>query len=75
MSRELTEKQRLFADFYTCEAKFDAVIAAEMAGYKGNSRTVASTASRLLRNPLVRDYLDKKSRQAADRSTVITPES
>jgi phage terminase small subunit len=74
MPRELTEKQRLFAEFYTGEAKFDATVAAEMAGYKGNFRTVASTASRLLRNDLVRDYLDKKSREAADRSTVITPE-
>jgi hypothetical protein len=74
MPRELTEKQRLFAEFYTGEAKFDATLAAEMAGYKGNKKTIAVSASRMLRDPKVRDYLDKKAREAADRSVVITPE-
>ena len=74
MAGGLTEKRRNFVDFYLGEAQLNATKAAKLAGFKGSEKTVAATASRLLRDSKVRDLLDKKARESADETAIITPE-
>lgn len=63
MVRRLSEKQRRFVEAYLGRAKGNGRMAAQLAGYQGNHRTLASTANRLLSTNRVRDALrDRRSK-------------
>jgi phage terminase small subunit len=48
MAGQFTGKQQKFIDAYLGEANCNAYLAAKLAGYKGNGKTLRATASRLL---------------------------
>ncbi|MBS3915585.1 MAG: terminase small subunit [Bacteroidetes bacterium] len=56
----LKGKQKLFADFYVGDALFNGTKAARLAQYEGDNNTLAVTASRLLRNAKVSQYIEDK---------------
>lgn len=56
----LKGKQKLFADFYVGDALFNGTKAARLAGYEGDSNTLAVTASRMLRIAKVLQYIEEK---------------
>lgn len=56
---ELNDQQILFIEKYLGDAHFNGTKAAEMAGYQGNKNTLGVTAYNLLRNPKIKDVLDK----------------
>jgi phage terminase small subunit len=56
--KPLTEKQRAFVAAYVGEAKGNGTHAARLAGYEGDDKTLAVTASRLLGNAKVAAALD-----------------
>lgn len=57
---ELKPKMKLFADFYLGEALFNGTKAARLAQYKGDDKTLAVVASKLLRIAKVSAYIEKK---------------
>jgi phage terminase small subunit len=65
LSEKLTDKQKLFADFYVGEAGLNATRSARLAGYKGDDNTLAVTGSRMLRNAKVRVYIDQQLQDLA----------
>lgn len=65
MSEEVKEtklvgKQKLFADYYLSEARFNGTKAAELAEYKGNKATLAAVAYENLRKPQIKAYIDER---------------
>ena len=54
----LTDKQKLFADYYVSEGNLNATRSARLAGYKGDDNSLAAQGSRLLRNVKVREYIN-----------------
>lgn len=48
MASQFSGKQQRFIDAYLGEAKCNAYLAAKIAGYKGNGKTLRATSSRLL---------------------------
>lgn len=62
MSEELNEQQKLFCDEYL--ADLNGTQAAIRAGY--SAKTAAATASRLLRNVKVREYIEKRMDERRD---------
>jgi hypothetical protein len=55
----LTELQSRFAYFYVTDARMNASEAARLAGYTGEKQQLASTASTLLRNPVIRNKINE----------------
>lgn len=51
--KAMTEKQRLFAEYYVAQGCLDATSAAKKAGYAGNANTLGVRAHILLKTPLV----------------------
>lgn len=58
---DLTGKQKLFADMYVGEARFNATRAAILAGY--SEKTSRSQASENLTKPHIRSYIDARLRE------------
>lgn len=58
--KELTGKQKAFADYYLSEAHFNGTKASELAEYKGNRSTLAAVAYENLRKPHIRKYIDER---------------
>jgi phage terminase small subunit len=61
----LSVRQRLFADCYIGECRFNGTAAARKAGYSGNDNALAVRASELLRIRKVRDYIAGRLDEAA----------
>lgn len=59
-THKLTELQRRFVEAYMGAAKGNATEAARIAGYKGDDKSLAATASRLLRNVKVLAAIDER---------------
>lgn len=59
--KKLTDKQKLFCDFYVGECRFNATKAAKMAGY--SEKTAYQQGFELLRQPKIRNYIDAALRQ------------
>lgn len=59
-SKQLTGKQKLFADFYIGEANLNATRAAKLAGYQGDDNTLAAIGSQNLRKLKIRTYIDEQ---------------
>lgn len=57
---ELTPQYKAFADAYLGEAGFSPQKAAKLAGFKGDVRSLKVTGFRLIRNPIIREYIDKQ---------------
>jgi len=51
--RKLTEKQRRFVEAYMGDARGNSTEAARLAGYKGNSQTLAAVGTENLRKPSI----------------------
>ena len=62
-TKKLTEKQELFCLAYTGETKFNAVKAAEIAGYTGDYNSIAVTAHNLLKNPKIKSRIKELTAQ------------
>ncbi len=60
MSAKLTELQRRFVEAYMGAAKGNATESARIAGYKGGDKSLAATASRLLRNVKVQAAIEER---------------
>lgn len=58
--KKLTGKQKKFADYYLNEALFNATKAAELAGYKGDKKTLAQVGYENLRKPDISGYIEEK---------------
>ncbi len=58
--KPLTDKQKLFADYYVGEGNLNSTRSARLAGYKGDDNCLAAQGSRLLRNVKVRSYVDEQ---------------
>lgn len=56
--KKLTDRQKLFADYYVGEGNLNATRSARLAGYRGDENSLAAAGSRLLRNVKVREYID-----------------
>lgn len=63
--KKLTDKQKLFADYYVGEAMLNATRASRLAGYKGDENTLGVNGARLLRNAKVREYIEKQLQDLA----------
>lgn len=59
MEEKLNPKQKKFIEMYLGEAHFNGTKAAELAGYSGSKNTLGVTAYDLLRNPKIKEELDK----------------
>lgn len=57
----LTYKQRLFAEAYTGQAKGNARMAAQIAGYQGDANTLTAYGCRLLQHPTIRAYVHARA--------------
>ena len=64
----LTPKQRIFADEYLADLSLNATAAYKRAGYKHRNDNVAAVeASKLLRNPKVAAYIEKRMQDRQQR--------
>jgi len=71
--KPLTDKQKLFADYYVSEGNLNATRSARLAGYKGDDNSLNVQGSRLLRNAKVRAYVDERlSALSLSSSEVLT---
>jgi len=61
--RALTERQRLFVEAWTGEAKGNGVQAARIAGYKGNDKVLGVAAARLLAEARVQAAIQQATAQ------------
>jgi phage terminase small subunit len=77
--KALTDRQRLFADFYIGEGSLNATRSARLAGYKGDENSLAAQGSRLLRNVKVRAYIDDQLKDltlsASEVLTILTKQA
>ena len=70
---KLTDKQKVFADFYVGAASLNATRAADMAGYKGTYNALSIIGFKNLRLPHIRKYVDDRLAEiAASSSEVLT---
>jgi len=65
-----TDQQLLFADEYLVD--FNAVAAYIRAGYKGRGKSADAAASRLLANPAIREYLQKRRERISSKLELTT---
>lgn len=66
----LTLKQQKFCDYILEHPKSSQAEAYRNAGYAGNQNTCSVEASKLLKNPNVSKYLEKKRKEIEERTTV-----
>ncbi len=72
MPRTLTKKQQRFVEYYVGEANGNGTKAARLAGYSGDEVATAVAASRLKRDPKIKEAIDKELANSAAKSS-ITP--
>lgn len=65
----LSEQQRKFVEYYMGEAKGVGVVAAELAGYRGNRKALTTRAMRLLRSPHIRAAIDARAAASPEVAT------
>ncbi len=72
MKLAITDRQKLFADYYIGEGNLNATRSAKLAGYKGDENALAVQGSRNLRIPKIRDYIENQLKDLAlSRSEVL----